>query len=248
MRKVVACLSVIWTCGFAAPLASADPVRITGGAFVIDHEGDFYFLTGEPFSITHQPFITGLVIPKILTAPSCFVPFQDEQCRTGETLNVSFTTGGDVPLGTGSATIGDTTHSDVTFRGTLDFATAPFVFGTAEPGAFVPVVTPFTFSGLFRGFDGGEELFAVPVSGRGESGCRSTSTQSLVSSTRRTAGRTSSSLRCRSHRRGCSLRQGRLRSRGAGGCSGCSGGDAEDHRHSDYSGFHPLRPGDHAGV
>lgn len=159
------CLSIF--CATVAVPADADPVRITNGGFVIDHEGDFYNLIGSSFSVSHPATHTGLDIPKAFSASSCFVPFRDEQCDPGETLNISFTTPGEVALGFGSATVGGASYSDVTFRGSLDFSVTPFLFGTGTPGEFTSIATPFTFRGLFRGFSGETEIFNQQVFGSG---------------------------------------------------------------------------------
>jgi hypothetical protein len=169
MRNFVASVVSVWVITCLPPIAAADPVQITSGFFRIDHEGDFYRLVGEGLLLENTR-VFGFEVPKILTGASCFVPFTDERCAPGETLNISFTTGnGDVDLGTGSATVDGTPFADVNFRGRMEFSAAPFEFPNqaSGPAGFPSVQMPFTFSGFIHGLDGGEELFRLQLFGSG---------------------------------------------------------------------------------
>lgn len=160
MRNVVACVVFTWVLGCLPTLVAADPVRITSGEFRIDHEGESYRLAGEGFLVEH-PRVFGFAVPKLLTGASCFVPFADERCGPGETLDISFTTGaGSVDLGAGSAILNGTPFDDVNLRGQMEFSAASFVFPLEQ--GFPSVRMPFTFIGLISGVDGGGvELFRL---------------------------------------------------------------------------------------
>jgi hypothetical protein len=151
----------------------ADPVRVTGGAFDVDFEGDVMSFFAAGFALHHwtvsgvngDPNL-GLFIPKIGDPNSCLQPGADEVCNVGETIIASFRTPGEEYLGVGRAEIGGTTYTDVTFRGTLNFVAEPVPLSAPEGEEFV-LHAPFGFTGAIRGLRDGSELFHVSLTGNG---------------------------------------------------------------------------------
>jgi hypothetical protein len=88
-----------------------------------------------------------------------------DPCNIGEAFNPSFSVS-DTYMGTGSATVGDTTFTDLSFYGDLSFDAAPYVFeATGADG--IEVRTPFAFAGTLRGFAGGQLAFSAALTGAG---------------------------------------------------------------------------------
>jgi hypothetical protein len=85
----------------------------------------------------------------------------------GDVFNPGFTTNGEVPFGTGSATFGSTSHPNLTLRGTLDFDVTPLVFPDTTVDVFL-AQTPFSFTGFVRGTSGADQVFAAPFTGIGQ--------------------------------------------------------------------------------
>ena len=162
-RAVHTCVlsSLIAAALFAiAPPAFAEPIVVRPLSDVrFDYEGDRFRLTGQGFSAQTVLNTWGFEIPRV-QPESCVI------CAAGDTLNPGFHTPGEVDLWHGSATIGGTTYSDVTFRGSFDFQVAPISFPTMTDQYYFPEL-PFTFTGLLRGFSAGQEVFAQSLTGSG---------------------------------------------------------------------------------
>jgi hypothetical protein len=161
MRKglasaMVACALLVG----GAQAVHAEELRVTNGGLIFDFEGDTYLFMGSGFSIQSDPFANlGLVIDR-QTAPTCTF------CNAGDTVDLSFHTPGEVNLGTGSATIGGTSYSDIALRGVLDFAVTPVAFPSSSD-LFVDIKAPLSFTGTIRGLSGGNEVFALDLFGSG---------------------------------------------------------------------------------
>jgi hypothetical protein len=156
MRKLLVLLVFLATYGASGP-AHADPLGITSGAFVIDIEGDMFTLTGSGFS---------LQTTELLITSSKLFPPQCSQCAPGELVDWSFQTNGEQLLGKGNASIGAVNATNVDLVGTLLFDAVPTAFPAGGPLSAV-FVAPFVFSGLIRGVQGGQELFAQQFTGQG---------------------------------------------------------------------------------
>jgi hypothetical protein len=126
-----------------ANTARAEPIQVTGGSLVFDFEGDFWQMSGSGFDIRGDLGL-GQFFP--VTGPdNCF------PCNPGDALDFSFTTNGQQPLGSGSATFEGTSYSDVFYRGELvtNAAAAPFPDTTADT---VRIVQQFAMTGMLNAF------------------------------------------------------------------------------------------------
>jgi PEP-CTERM motif len=141
----------------AAP-ASADPFVLRApSALDLDFEGNGFFFVADGFS-ARQDFESNLGLFFGVT-PGC------DPCNGGEAWNPSFSTTNTF-MGTGEATVGNITHSDLSFFGDLSFDVEPFVFPPTSAHGFA-VQTPFTFTGTLRGFEGNQLAFSVALTGAG---------------------------------------------------------------------------------
>lgn len=150
MRKLVPL--VVLTLGLLATPTprAADPVTLTGGNFRIHHEGDTYIFTGRSLDVrTHIDWF-GVVEKQF--AASCFIPFVDENCASGERFDLSFATPGEVSLGNANASIDGQTHSNISLLGTLQFLAEPTVIPLAGAPAFMLLLSPFVMNGVLREF------------------------------------------------------------------------------------------------
>ena len=156
MRRPLALLLFL-ACYVTPPAVSADPLRITSGAFALDIEGDILRFQGAGFSLhTTELFL----FPSKTFEPQC------SQCAPGQLVDWSFRTNGDQLLGIGNAIIGDVSAANVEFRGTLDFRVTPTPFPQGDDvGA--RFVAPFSFTGSVRGVQGATMLFNHQFFGRG---------------------------------------------------------------------------------
>jgi hypothetical protein len=141
----------------APTIARADPLRITGGGYFADFEGDFFQFLAPGFDATTTS--VGVFPPKIFRGGDrlCL------PCRPGDPVDLSFRTAGRVSLGTGHITSLSNRFDNVTFSGSFNFNVAPLPFAS-DGGPFVLFEAPFTFSGFlsaqFPGNVGTGEIFA----------------------------------------------------------------------------------------
>lgn len=161
---------------FLAHSASADPLRITSGAFLLDFEGDTFTFNGDGFALMTTEF--GIYSTKQFVSrgeptggwppTSCF--FCDEP--EGNLSDWSFATiGGEQLLGRGNARLGAVNVTDVDFVGSMRFNAVPTRIspsGGALEG--FGLVAPFSFEATIRAIQGGEELFARQLIGTGQVG------------------------------------------------------------------------------
>ena len=92
-------------------------------------------------------------------APGC------DPCSVGETFNPSFTLTNTF-MGTGPATVGSASYSKVSFFGDLSFVATPLAFPTTDVNG-LEIKTPFTFTGMLRGFEGKHLAFSASLTGHG---------------------------------------------------------------------------------
>jgi len=148
------CLLLLW----AAPSAQAEPFVVgAGSSLVFDIEGDSFSFAGSGFSIgtPNNTLVFFSISP---------VPLLCEPCTSGSVFNPSFQSTGS--FGTGVATFGSTSYSDVALSGTLNFDVTPLAF-PATTANFLTLQTPFSFSGLVRGTQGTTEVFSASLTGSG---------------------------------------------------------------------------------
>lgn len=160
MRKRIVCtLFVILAIAAGVVSAAAESIVLTSGSGVgFDYEGDGFVFRAPGFMARTQLDTWGFNIPRI--DDSCAI------CSAGDSYSPGFRTPGEVDLWTGSATVGGTTYSNVSFRGSFDFAVDPIPFPGMTGQYYFPE-RPFTFTGFLRGFSGGDEIFATSMLGQG---------------------------------------------------------------------------------
>jgi hypothetical protein len=147
--------------------ASADPLRITSGAYRLDIEGDMLTINGENFSLATTSInhywtkeLPGWCFPSASGFEFC-------PQAAGSVVDWSLhTTGGEQLLGTGNVMLDGETASNVDFFGSLRFDVVPTPLTPNETGDF-DFIAPFSFSAMIRGVQGGEELFARQFAGNG---------------------------------------------------------------------------------
>ena len=154
--------------------SSADPLRITSGAFVLDFEGDRFTFNGDGFALMATE--TGIYSTKQFVSrgqptggwppTSCY--FCDEPERNLSDWSFA-TTGGEQLLGRGNASVGAMNATNVDFVGSMRFNAVPTRIspsGGALEG--FGVVAPFSFEATIRAIQDGEELFARQFVGSGQ--------------------------------------------------------------------------------
>lgn len=166
MRRVTIAALVWGLLGLAVP-TWADPVRIvTSGNIGSNDDSSSFSLVGDGFSVSGEgPFIRPI-------SPSCviFMP-----CAPGTTINLSTTV---TPSSVGdAATVDGTTYAGYNYYDGVFMAGA---FSIAAGSISVPPLgideigeasTPFTFTGVLRGYDNfelsGAPLFSLDLRGGG---------------------------------------------------------------------------------
>ena len=144
--------------------ASADPVTITGGGIFIDFEGDFFQLQGDGFDI--RGGIEGGFFP-VQHAESCF------PCFPGDMVNLSFSTpGGEVGVGSGEATFGGQSYTQLFYTAQLKAVAAPITFPDLPDDMIggVSLQTPFVLTGSLSAFldpEFSQLAFATALRGHG---------------------------------------------------------------------------------
>lgn len=123
----------------------------------LDFEGNVFFFFADGFSARQD--LKSLVGNFFGANPGC------DPCRVGDTFDPSFTVTNTF-MGTGPATVGSSTFSNVSFFGDLSFAATPLSFPAAGVNG-VELRTPFTFTGTLRGFEGDQLAFSVGLTGAG---------------------------------------------------------------------------------
>jgi PEP-CTERM motif len=145
--------------------ASADPLRITSGAFLFDIEGDTFSFNGNGFALATTEF--GIYTTNIFPARCGNAPFSLCEEAEGSLSDWSFRSAGEQLLGRGTATIGGVTATNVDFVGTLRADAVPTRVSSNGALEF-EFAAPFSFEASIRGIQGGEELFARQFIGNGQ--------------------------------------------------------------------------------
>ena len=164
MRTRIALFAVVVFC--SAPAALADPLVVTSGRFVQDFEGPFYGFHGKGFDLNGRR--SGTI--ESTFAPTCFDP-----CRAGAVVDFSFTTHPDQFLGSGPATFGGNSYTEVFYRGALSFEGPSVRFPNTVEEISVLVSQPFAFNGFVQAFLDPEFTrlaFATNLEGRGNASTR----------------------------------------------------------------------------
>ena len=141
--------------------ASADPVRITGGGIHLDFEGHFFQLEGDGFDIRSR--LDGASFP-LEYGERCF------PCRPGDILDLSFSTLGEVGVGSGEATFGGESFAQLFYRAQLAMVVVPITFPNTSADS-ISFRSPFVLTGSLRAFldPGFSQLaFATALRGHGQ--------------------------------------------------------------------------------
>jgi hypothetical protein len=167
MRNRVALLLLL-TFALSPQPASADPLRITSGVFIVDIELDILNFSGDGISLTTDPELGLIHSIKLFDrggGPSTFPEFAIE--AEGQLIDWGFaTTGGEQLLGRGNVVLGGVSASNVDFVGSMQFDAVPTPLVSGGSLDF-EYVAPFSFEAVIRGIRGSEELFARQFIGRG---------------------------------------------------------------------------------
>ena len=147
--------------------AFADPLRITGGTFFFDIEGDGFTFNGDGFALRTTE--GGIYTSNIFPGRCGNLPFSFCQEAEGVPSDWSFrSAGGEQLLGRGNVMLDGVNATNVDFVGTVQVNVVPTpVFSGGALEGF-GIVAPFSFDGMVRGIQGGEELFARQFVGNGQ--------------------------------------------------------------------------------
>ena len=179
MRKEFLVLFLL-TFGVLARPASAEPLQITSGVFLLDIEGDLFTFSGPGFNLNTtigpdgrspiQPSALGIYSTKLF--PGRCEPSSEQFgfCPEAEGALVDWsfqTTGGEQLLGRGNVLLDGLSATDVDFVGSMQFNFVPTPLSTGGILDF-DFMAPFSFEATIRGIQGGEELFARQFTGSGQ--------------------------------------------------------------------------------
>jgi hypothetical protein len=143
---------------------SADPLRITSGAFLFDIEGDTFTFNGNGFALATTDF--GIYTTNIFPARCGNAPFSFCEEAEGSLSDWSFRSAGEQLLGRGSAVLDGVNATNVDFVGTVRTDAVPTrVSGGALEFEFA---APFSFEATIHGIQSGQELFARQFIGTGQ--------------------------------------------------------------------------------
>lgn len=164
--------------GVLARPASAEPLAITSGVFLLDIEGDLFSFTGADFSLTTigygrsavQPDALGIYSTKLF--PGRCEPSSEQFgfCPEAEGALVDWsfqTTGGEQLLGRGNVVLDGSSATNVDFVGSMQFNVVPTRLSTGGILDF-DFMAPFSFEATIRGLQNGQELFARQFIGSGQ--------------------------------------------------------------------------------
>jgi hypothetical protein len=166
MRNRVLCVFLLAFALIPRP-SFADPVRVTGGVFALDIEGDMFTLNGTGFGVT----TTQIGVYSTKEFPGRCDPLGSQLGFCGEAegslVDWSFhTTGGEQLLGRGDVVLDGTRASNVDLMGSMRFDVVPKPLSSGGTLDF-DFVSPFSFEATIRGIQNGEELFARQFAGTG---------------------------------------------------------------------------------
>jgi hypothetical protein len=166
MRKPILTLLVVFIAFVPRP-ASAEPLTITGGAFVLDIEGDMFTFDGDGFHLntTAIGVYSGKLFPGRCDPSSAPFGFCAE--KEGALVDWSFhSTGAEQLLGTGNAMLDGVNATGVDFLGSMAVNMVPTPLLSGGAGDF-DFVAPFMLQATIRGVRSGEELFRREFAGNG---------------------------------------------------------------------------------
>jgi hypothetical protein len=162
-------LFLLLSFAFSALPASADPLRITSGAFVFDIEGDSFTFNGDGFALrtTEIGIYSAVFFPGRCGGTTSKFGFCHEP--EGVLSDWSFrSTGGEQLLGRGDVMLDGVNATNVDFVGTVQVNVVPKpVFSGGALEGFGVVDAPFSFEAMIRGIQDGDELFARQFVGNG---------------------------------------------------------------------------------
>ena len=145
--------------------ASADPLRITSGAFLFDIEGDTFTFHGSGFALATTEVL--IFTTNIFPARCGNRAFERCEEAEGSLSDWSFRSAGEQLLGRGNAMLDGVNATNVDFVGTIRVDAVPtrvFSGGALE----FEFADPFSFEASIRGIQGGKELFAREFVGNGQ--------------------------------------------------------------------------------
>jgi hypothetical protein len=162
MRKRI--LFLLLPFALLAQPGSADPLRITSGAFLFDIEGDRFTFNGSGFALATTE--NGIYTTNVFPARCSNAPFSFCEEAEGSLADWSFRTAGEQLLGRGNVMLDGVNATNVDFVGTMqvDVVPTPVSSGGALEFGFA---APFSFAATMRGIQGTEELFAREFVGNG---------------------------------------------------------------------------------
>ena len=165
MRKLLPSV-LLFAVLFSPVRASADPLRVTSGLFVVDIEGDMFTLGGASFSVSSTDALNYLAK---LFPGRCDPAHAFGFCAESEGALVDWslhTTTADQFLGTGNAVIDGVSMANVDLFGSVRFDVVPTPLLSGGTSDF-EWVAPFSFEATIRGIQRNEELFARQLIGNG---------------------------------------------------------------------------------
>ena len=144
--------------------ASADPLRITSGAFLFDIEGDTFTFHGNGFALATTEFL--IFTTNVFPARCGNHAFELCEEAEGSLSDWSFRSAGEQLLGRGNAMLDGVNATNVDFVGTIRADAVPTRVSSRGALEF-EFAAPFSFEASIRGIQGGEELFARQFTGNG---------------------------------------------------------------------------------
>jgi hypothetical protein len=145
--------------------ASAEPLRITSGAFLFDIEGDTFSFNGNGFALATTEFLH--YTTNVFPARCGNDPFSFCEEAEGSLSDWSFHSTSEQLLGTGTAMLDGVNATNVDFVGTVRADAVPTKVSSGGALEF-EFAAPFSFEANIRGIQGGQELFARQFIGTGQ--------------------------------------------------------------------------------
>jgi hypothetical protein len=145
--------------------ASADPLRITSGAFLFDIEGDTFTFHGNGFALATTEVL--IFTTNIFPARCGNRAFELCEEAEGSLSDWSFRSAGEQLLGRGNAMLDGVNATNVDFVGTVRTDAIPTRVSSGGALEF-EFAAPFSFEASIRGLQGGKELFAREFIGNGQ--------------------------------------------------------------------------------
>jgi hypothetical protein len=163
MRKRI--LFLLLPFAVLAQPASAEPLRITSGAFLFDIEGDTFTFNGNGFALATTEFLH--YTTNVFPARCGNDPFSFCEEAEGSLSDWSFHSTSEQLLGTGTAMLDGVNAANVDFVGTVRADAVPTKVSSGGALEF-EFAAPFSFEANIRGIQGGQELFARQFIGTGQ--------------------------------------------------------------------------------